>query len=179
MSNLDHAYPKFMSFLNREILGRALLVALGLGSVLTFINQPGAVFGTDTVQVLPLVLVYLTPFVVVTISQVLGVRRATFDARAGRTPARYDDAILATAMSHGIPQRALLVAVVIGTASTSVVAVAALMANGTPSDIPVALTFQAFVLPLLFGVLTQTIAYRRAVTAFAPQPQPALPPLAI
>lgn len=53
MSNIDHAHPKFVSLINIEILGRAFLVALCLGSVLTLTNQPGAIFGTDTVQVLP------------------------------------------------------------------------------------------------------------------------------
>lgn len=172
MSNLDHAYPKFMSLINVKILARAFLVAVLLGSVLTLINQTGAVFGTDTVQVLPLVLVYLTPFVVVTISQVLGVRHATYDTRSAHAPAHYDDAFLATALSHGIPLRALLLAVVTGTLNTSLVAVAALMVNGSLSDIPVALSVQAFVLPLLFGVVSQAISYRRAMTAISRQLQP-------
>lgn len=177
MSNLDHAYPNFTSLINMKILGRAFLVAFLLGGILTLTNQSGAVFGTDTIQVLPLVIVYLTPFVVVTISQVLGVRRATYDTRSARARAHYDNAFLATALSHGIPLRALLLAVVTGTLNTSLVAVAALMANGSLSDIPVALTVQAFVLPLLFGMLSQAISYRRAVTAISQQCQPASQPL--
>ena len=172
MSNLDRAYPKFTSLINMETLGRAFLVALVLGSVLTLINQSGALFGTDTFQVLPFVLVYLTPFVVVTISQALGVRRAIYDTRSTRARAHYEDAFLATALSHGIPLRAFLLAVVTGTLNTSLVAVAALMANGSLSDIPVGLTVQAFVLPLLFGVISQAISYRRAVKASSQQLQP-------
>ena len=66
----------FTPFISQEILRRAFVIALLLGSVLTLSNQPGAIFGDDEVRVLPLVLVYLTPFVVITVSQVLGLRRA-------------------------------------------------------------------------------------------------------
>ncbi len=177
MSNLDPVYPKFMSLITMKILGGAFLVALLLGSVLTLVNQSGALFGTDTIRVLPLVLVYLTPFVVVAISQVLAVRRATYDTRSAPAQAHYDNAFLATALSHGIPLRALLLAVGTGTLNTSLVAVAALMANGSLSNIPVALSVRAFVLPLLFGVISQAISYRRAMTAISQQLQPASQPI--
>ncbi len=67
------------------VLRRAALVALILGSVLTLANQSSAVFGSENIQLLPLLLVYLTPFVVVTISQVLGARQAAADAGRGGT----------------------------------------------------------------------------------------------
>jgi hypothetical protein len=159
----------FVSLISKDILRRAFLIALALGSVLTITNQSGAIFGGDPLQVLPLALVYLTPFVVITVSQVLGLRRATLDARFPRPSAHHDAAFLATAMSHGIPVRALLVALVIGTANTSIVASSALMASGSLSNLPNALIAQAFVLPMLFGLLSQTISYRRAVSAVGQQ----------
>lgn len=165
MSDRDQENPTFASLISKDILRRALFIAFVLGSVLTLANQSGAIFGSDTVQVLPLVLVYLTPFVVITVSQVLGLRRATLDAESGLALARPHDAFLATAVSHGIPRRALLVALIIGTANTSIVASSALMSNGYISNLPTALIVQAFALPMMFGLVSQTISYRRAVVA--------------
>lgn len=155
----------FVSLISRDILNRAFIIALLLGSVLMLANQSGAILGDDAVQVLPLVLVYLTPFIVITVSQVLGLRRATLDVRSLRSIAHRDATFVATAMSHGIPRRALLVALVIGTANTSIVASSALMTSDSLSNLPNALIAQAFVLPMLFGLLSQTISYRRAVSA--------------
>ena len=168
MSIIDQRPPNFLSLINASVLGRALMVSVGLGGILTLINQPGAIFRTDTIQILPLILVFVTPFVVVTISQVLGVHRATMDLQSGRALASHDSMFFATAMSHGIPLRAFVVAMVTGTISTSIVALASLAASGTLTNIPVALTLQAFTLPLLFGLISQTISYRRAVTAVSP-----------
>ncbi len=80
----DPRHAKLASLIDAGVIRRAGIVALVLGSVLTLANQSGAIFGGGTVQVLPLVLVYLTPFVVVTVSQVLGIRRALLDAGRGR-----------------------------------------------------------------------------------------------
>lgn len=156
--------PSFASLISKDILGRALLIALLLGSVLALTNQSGSIFGDDTLQILPLALAYFTPFVVVTISQVLGLRRATTDARSLGSIVHRDATFLATAMSHGIPRRALLVALAIGTANTTIVASSALMVSGSLSNLPNALIAQTFVLPMLFGMLSQTISYRRAVS---------------
>lgn len=159
--------PSVAALISKTILRRAFLIALFLGSALTLTNQSGAIFGRDAVQILPLVLVYLTPFVVITVSQVLGLRRATLDARSSRCFAHHDVAFLATAMSHGIPRRALFVALVIGTANTSIVALSALIAGGSLSNLPTALIAQAFGLPMLFGLFSQTISYRRAMSAIS------------
>ncbi|MFA9475932.1 MAG: hypothetical protein ACERJ2_15395 [Filomicrobium sp.] len=161
------------SLVRKDILLRAFFIALALGSVLTIANQSGAILGDDTIQVLPLVLVYLTPFVVITVSQVLGLRRATLDARCLRSFAGHNTAFFSTVISHGIPRRALLVALVIGTANTSIVASSALMATGSLSNLPTALIAQAFALPMLFGLLSQTISYRRAMSAIGQRLQSA------
>lgn len=167
-------YPTIASLISREILFRAFLVALVLGSILTLANQPDVIFGSAAVQVLPLVLVYLTPFIVVTVSQVLAVHRATLDARLGYGRNPQEHGFFVTAMSHGIPFRALAVAVTIGATNTAITAVATLASSGTISDLPVAIITQAFALPVLFGLVSQTISYRRASAAMVHQLQPAL-----
>ncbi len=158
----DTEYPKLASLIDAGVIGRAGIVALILGSVLTLANQPGAIFGGVSVQVLPLILVYLTPFVVVTVSQLLGIRLALLDAGRGQAPVFPRGAFLATALSRGIPLRSLLLGLIVGTVNTSIVISAALMDGGKLADLPAALIGQAFVLPVLFGLVSQTISYRRA-----------------
>ena len=72
------------ALLNAPILIRAFGVALILGSILTAINQPKALFGASPVELLPFALVYITPFVVVTLSQILVFARRC--ATADRCP---------------------------------------------------------------------------------------------
>ena len=154
--------------LNGGVFRRAALVALILGSVLTLTNQSGAIFGQENVQLLPFLLVYLTPFVVVTISQVLGARQAAADAGAGAGKACGPavETIASTAFSHGIPARAALLGLLVGGVNTAIVSSAALLQQGNLYALPVPLLGQAFTLPVLFGALSQAIAYRRAITAF-------------
>ena len=164
---MTRANPTLASLIDAGVIRRAGIVALLLGSVLTLANQSAAIFGGDAVEVLPLVLVYVTPFVVVTVSQVLGIRRALLDARRGRASVSPRDTFLATAVSRGIPLRSLLLGSIVGTANTSIVIFAALMEGGNLADLPTALIGQAFVLPMVFGLVSQAISYRRAAAAFS------------
>ena len=175
----DPGHPKLASLIDAGVIRRAGIVALILGSVLTLANQSGAIFGGGSVQVLPLILVYLTPFVVVTVSQVLGIRRALLDAGRGRAPVFPRDAFLATALSRGIPLRSLLLGLIVGTVNTSIVISAALMDGGNLADLPTALIGQAFVLPMLFGLVSQAISYRRAALAIGRRIQAEAQPLSI
>jgi len=178
MSDTKTSYPTIASLISQGIVLRAFLVALVLGSILTLANQPDVISGNTAVQVLPLILVYLTPFVVVTISQVLGAHRARLDARFNHEKTPQPDGFFVTAISHGIPFRAVLVAATIGVINTAITAAATLASNGTISDLPVALIVQAFTLPVLFGLVSQTISYRRALAAINQQlQQPLLIPL--
>ncbi len=149
-------------FPNGGVLRRAALVALILGSVLTLANQSGAVFGSENIQLLPFLLVYLTPFVVVTISQLLGARQATADAGWGKARGTAVESFASTALSHGIPTRAALVGFLVAGVNTAIVVIAALLERGSLDELPLPLLSQAFALPVLFGVLSQAVAYRRA-----------------
>ena len=144
------------------VVARAAIVALILGSLLALANQGGAIFGAEAVELLPLVLVYLTPFVVVTISQLLGVRQALIERdRAPAGPARRES-FLATTMGHGIPGRAAAVGLIVGSINSALVMALALAELGTLANLPWPLIGQAFGLPVLFGVLSQALAFRRA-----------------
>lgn len=166
----DPGHPQFASLVTAGVIGRAGIAALVFGSVLTLANQSGAILGGGTVQVLPLILVYLTPFVVVTVSQTLGIRRALLDGRRGRAPDSSRNAFLGTAVSHGIPFRSLLLGLIVGSVNTSIVVSAALTEAGNLADLPTALIGQAFVFPMLFGLVSQALSYRRAALASGSAP---------
>jgi len=168
-------YPTIASLISKEIITRAVVVALVLGSILTLVNQPDAIFGNAVVEALPLMLVYMTPFVVVTASQVLGSRRAIRDSEFSYGWKLHDVGFVGTAMSHGIPIRAMLLAALIGAINTVITVAATLTSDGIISDLQKIAIAQAFALPLLFGLVSQTISYRRAIAAINHQRQS--PPL--
>jgi len=53
---------RWLPLVNRAIFLRSTIVAVVIDSILTLINQPGWVVGSDPLQLLPLILVFLTPF---------------------------------------------------------------------------------------------------------------------
>jgi len=152
----------------RMILFRAAVVALGLGSVLALINQGAAIFGPEDLQVLPLALVFVTPFVVVTLSQILAIRRATKDVQTGVGVPPREERFLSTALSHGILLRALGLALFVGGFNTVLVLTVTVYQVGELGALPWALMMQSFSLPVVFGVLSQTLTYRRSVMAIFP-----------
>jgi len=147
----------------RPILLRAAVVALVIGSALTLTNQASALFGTARLDVLPLILVYLTSFIVVAISQVFGIRQARRDF-ADNGPVRdSDEPFRATVVGHGIPFRAVLTGLAAGSANTSITLTAQLLAGDAADALPLAVIAQAYALPTLFGAPSQALSYRRAV----------------
>ena len=79
---------------------------------------------------------------------------------------------MTTVISHGIPLNSLLLGLIIGTVNTLIVVLAAIVDGGNIAAVPTALIIgQAFVLPMLCGLISQAISYRRASSAVG---QPAL-----
>ena len=150
-----------LSYIDVSVVRRAAVVALVLGSVLTLFNQPTAVFGPGAIEVLPLVLVFVTPFLVVTASQALAARQAVRDGSRAGFQGPINETAVDTAMRHGIPARAALLGLIMGSINSIIVAGAILADGGTLDAMPAALLAQAFALPMLFGVLSQAITYRR------------------
>lgn len=145
---------------------RAAVVAVAIGSALTLINQAPALFGSATLERLPMVLVYLTPFVVVTISQILGIQQARAKLRETDALQLPAEPFRATIAGHGIPFRALLTGLIAGSVNASIMLFAQLLSGGEGDPLPFATLAQAYVLPMLFGALSQALSYRRAIAAF-------------
>ena len=62
----EHQQPRGLpesAELQGDVLRRSAILALIIGSALTWINQFDALFGSDTIQILPLFLAYVTPFI--------------------------------------------------------------------------------------------------------------------
>ena len=137
-----------------------MIVAVVIGSLLTLINQTGWVVGRDPLQLLPLILVFLLPFAVVTIAQIAGVHRAHIDSARHGTPTS-PESFLTTAVSHWIPARAVVIGLFIGSLNATLVLADAYLRAGDLAAVPVAPLGQAYALPLLFGILSQAISYRR------------------
>ncbi len=152
--------------LKESVLRRSAILALIIGSTLTWINQFDALFGSDTIQVLPLLLAYATPFVVIAISQLAAIRQAWQDARKEHIPQTTEN-LVATAFLHGIPARAVTIGLTIGTINSAIILSGALLSTGDISAAPATLLAQVYTLPILFGFLSQAVSYRRAVRTFA------------
>jgi hypothetical protein len=154
---------RWLPFINRTILFRSAIIAFAIGNVLTLITQFEWVMGRESIQLLPFMLAFATPFFVIAISQIAGERQAYGDA-ATRNTATVSESFFATAISHGIPARALAIGLTIGSADAVIILAATFIRSGGLAEVSVSLLGQVFLLPLLFGVLSQAIAYKRAVS---------------
>jgi len=152
---------RWLPLVSRAVVLRSATIAVVIGSILTLINQFGWVAGSDPLQLLPFILVFVTPFFVVAISQVAGVRQAHINAGRRGAPAS-PEGFLATTISHGIPARAMAIGLTIGSINAIIILTGALLRSGDLAAVSVAPLGQAYVLPLVFGVLSQAISYRRA-----------------
>ena len=150
----------WLPLVNRAVLIRAMIVAVIIGSILTLINQSGWVFGSDPLQLLQLILVFGLPFGVVTLSQVAGLRRAYIDSVGQRAPA-IPESIIATAVSHGIPARAVAIGMAFGSLNAIIVLADAYLRLVDLATVSFVSLGQAYALPLVFAVLSQAISYRR------------------
>ena len=161
-------WGRWSPYLTRAVYFRSAVLALLIGAALTLINQTRAIFGPNPFDILPLFLVFATPFIVVTASQVVAIRQATLDAKKYRLPAE-TGRLFATAIANGIPKRAISIGLMAGTANTTLILIGTFVHTGGMTGAPLALIGQVYVLPILFGVLSQTVSYRRAANQIARQ----------
>lgn len=150
----------WLRLVDRSILVRSTIVAVVIGGILTVINQSGWITGRDSIQLLQLILVFLLPFAVVTTAQILGVRQARIDSIKNGTPTK-TEGFFATLVSHKIPARAVVIGLVFGSLNAIITLVDAFLSTGNFTAVSILPLGQAYALPMLFGLLSQTISYRR------------------
>lgn len=150
----------WLSLVTRSIFVRATIAAVVIGCILTVVNQSGWVFGIDPLNLLQLILVFGLPFSVVTVSQIAGLRRAYTESVRQIAPA-IPESIVVTAASHGIPTRAVAIGLAFGSLNASIVLVDVLLRSADIATMSTVSLAQAYVLPMLFSVLSQAFSYRR------------------
>ncbi len=160
------AYLSLSQFLDRGIVMRSVIVAAVIGTVLTLTNQYDAIRGAVALQWLPFSLVFLTPFLVVTFSQLVAIRRAATDVRAQTSSSR-SESFLETLNHHGIWRRTVVIGFIAGTINTAIILTQSLLDTSPAATGPGILIAQVYALPIIFGLLSQTISYRRALRKLA------------
>ena len=146
---------------DRTMILRAAIVAAVIGGILTLVNQPDWIAGIAPAEILPLALAFLIPFGVVLISQVAGSRRAFIDS-VGRSGPTIREGFFTTTFSHGIPAKAVAIGLAFGSLNAVITLLDAWLQSGDLAAVSVAPLGQAYVLPLVFGLFSQTISYRRS-----------------
>jgi hypothetical protein len=159
-ASLQNFEPKLMRVIDRSIFVRATIVAIVLGTILTLANQSGWVNGDEPLNISQLILVFLLPFGVVATAQIAGAYQAAIDASVQRN-SRFSESLFTTVISHGIPARAIVIALVFGGINAVVTISELLWLSGSLASLSIVPLAQAFVLPLVFGLLSQTVTYRR------------------
>ena len=143
-----------------DILRRAAIIALIIGAGLTAFNQRAALLDPVTFDWLSMTLSFVTPFLVVIVSQVLGIR--AFRRESGGAAAQRPESFWETLAGHGIALRALVMALVVGTALTAIMMLLVGLDGGPAGQVPPAQIAQVYSLPLVFGAVSQALSYRRA-----------------
>jgi hypothetical protein len=87
-------------------------------------------------------------------------RRAWQDATGEHLP-EIGESLIATAFSHGIPARALTIGLSAGAVNTAIILSEAFSSPAGIATASMPLLAQVYSLPILFGVLSQAVAYRR------------------
>jgi hypothetical protein len=151
------------------VVKRSLLLALIIGSMLTLVTQSAALFSDAIFERLPLVLAFVTPFVVITISQLGATHQAVSDAIRGQTSPT-NTPFITTLVAHNIPFRALVIGLIIGSTTSLLILSSTYSQTGDISNAPLPLIVQVYVLPFVFGAFSQALAYRRYVATSAVYP---------
>jgi hypothetical protein len=151
-----------LRYLDKSVLIRSVVLALIIGSMLTLGNQNSAVFGANNFIKMQLILTFITPFVVITLSQIYGMHQANIDKTNSKVLS-VSEQFRTTLLTHNIIIRALIISLLVGSVNSAIVLTTTLD-QFVVENTPWFLLFQFYVLPLFFGAFSQALAYRRSIT---------------
>ena len=154
-----------MNQLKVNIARRSTVLALIIGCSLTLINQWEGLFGNAELRLLPLVLVFVTPFLVISASQWVSYHRVWRLTTTVKDPER---GLVDMFSSRGILVSALMIGLTAGTLNSGIVLTELILRTGSAAGAPIVLIIQAYSLPVLFGIYSQALAHQRATKALAP-----------
>ena len=161
-TNTYAAHNLWLAYWDKYVLKRSLLLALVIGVILTLGNQPEAVFASAEFVKLQLVMAFVTPFVTITFSQ-LG---AMYQADGDRSKAPFfakPESLFKSVVKHNIPLRALIISLIVGSISSVIILTNTVIQTGEIENVPWPQLTQSYVLPFIFGSLSQALTYRRNI----------------
>jgi len=144
--------------LDVHVLKRSVIIAAIIGSLLTLVNQPLSIFGNEPLVKFKLILVFVVPFIVISISQVFGKHQAEIDSQFQFS----HEKLLKTMVSHNIPTRALVICLIVGSLA-SVVTLSNFLLHDKNTNIDWTFMIQPYLFSLFFGAFSQAISYRRHI----------------
>ena len=159
MNSTDSQLPVWFDHLSLKVLIRSLILALFIGSVLTLANQFSALLGGEGLKILPLAQVFVTPFAVITLSQLSATQQAILDSPQPLLNGRLS--VFHSMFTHGIPLRAALIALAAVGINGLVTIVVLPQSSAVILQSSWPLLAQSFVVPFIFGAFSQAVTYRR------------------
>ena len=138
-----------------RIVVRAIIGALIVGTGLNVLNQ--------SLSPLQSVMMFVTPFFTISIAQLLGIRAA----RRLHVPGSPAPSMGQTLRKHALFCNAVLIGVVMAASNASLMVIAGAMETGQLVLLNPLILAQAFMLPVLFGAVSQALAYRRTAQSLA------------
>jgi hypothetical protein len=147
--------------LDGQLLKRSTILAFIIGSLLTLINQPLAVFGDQLFVKIQLILVFVLPFIVITLSQIFGKKQAEIYQMDNQFKF-YPEGLVTTILNHNIAIRAFIISLVAGSVASIVILFNAYL-EVLYKEVDLLFMIQPYVFSFVFGALSQALAYRRVI----------------
>lgn len=144
-----------------QVLKRSVIIAVLIGSILTLVNQPLAILGHESLVKFKLILAFVLPFIVISISQVFGKHQAEIDKVDSQSQFSHEK-LLKTMVSHNIPTRALVICLIVGSLA-SVVTLSNFLLHDKNTNIDWNFMIQPYLFSLFFGAFSQAISYRKHI----------------
>jgi len=153
----------WVQYIDTTVFKRASVLALIIGFMLTLGNQTEAVFGVGSFVKLQLILAFTTPFIVITLSQLGAIHQANIDLIEGGLILK-SETFITSISTHNIPARALIISMIVGGVSSLIILTNTVLLTGGLENTPWPQLAQSYVLPFIFGALSQALTYRRSIT---------------
>jgi len=154
------------------MLKRAALAALVIGIVLNLVNQGPRVAAGIGIAPLQFTMVFITPFLVVMVSQLFAFQHAIRDAGQTANTNWLNETWIRTALGNEILTRSAVIALTMASMNATLIAGKNLVTTGQLTPLPAALLAQALFLPLIFSALSQSLTYRRVLRDIHVQSSP-------
>lgn len=158
------AYKVFaIENLDGQLLKRSIILTCIIGSSLTLINQPQAVFGNQLFIKIQLILAFFLPFIVITLSQIFGKQQANIE----RTDSQFKfsaERVVTTMLNHNIPIRAFVISFLAGSLANIVILFSAYLED-LNKDVDLFFMLQPYFLTFIFGAFSQALSYRRVINS--------------